>query len=683
MDILEKCHLDWLTRNTTIKQRIWFGFGLLLVIMAVVSLTTLSQFSKLSSGINTVTDKIQPAVLLSQTLAFQLESANNSLGFYMLTREDPYRQSYSQSMDDAKAALDVLRSQEYIAANANYRSDIETIVTSFEALSSYRERVVELVTNDFLNLPAMDIADKKLNPMAQQMQSMLNQMILSEWEEDNTDESRNELRQALYDTRYYNVQLLGELRTFLAFRSDANITNMNSLNNVLDTKVDDLLAEEDLLTFEQGEILPEYQNIRVEYKDALKQTMAVHSSEKYRNDIYLAKKEIGPIIASTQKQLLQLVQQLRDDIASESSALQMEASSASSNVISGIVIGIIAGAIIAFFMVRMITIPINEAVYAIEDLAEGEGDLTRRLRAEGKSEMVRMSAGFNRFASKVHGLVTQVADAVQELSQVVREVSSIVDLTQNGSQQQQVKTEQVASAIQQMTATLQEVITSAQQAADSAKLADDNAKSGQTVVSQTIRSINELATEIESGANVIHQLEKGTESIGSVLDVIKNIAEQTNLLALNAAIEAARAGEQGRGFAVVADEVRTLASRTQQSTTEIQQMIDSLQAQARAAVESISKGQEKTRATVSNAANAGDALTAITDSVATINTMNVQIASASEQQGVVAEKINQNVVNISEVADENAASSNKLASASQNLGQLAKQLRELVSQFKY
>ncbi|MBT8438375.1 MAG: methyl-accepting chemotaxis protein, partial [Gammaproteobacteria bacterium] len=646
MSILESCKLDWLVKNTTIKKRIWFGFGLILVVLAGVSLSTLGQFKSLSSGINKLTEKIQPAVLSSQNLAFQLESSNYALGFYILTKEEQYKDKYLTLLDEVQATLKELQSHEYIDSSDKYRTNIESIAANINTLTDFKDRVVELVNNDALNLPAMALAGEKLNPMAQQMQGMLSQMILSEWDEDNTDESRSELRQTVYDLRYYNAQLVGELRTYLAFRADINIDNMNSMIEVMDSKIASLSAAEDMLSFEQVEAVPEYMKVLANYKKALEEAVSVHKSDQYRKDIYLAKASIGPVIASTQNELLALVKQLTEDISSESSILQSESDRAGGLVLMGMSLGIFVGLIIAFFMSRMITVPINDVVNAFDDLAEGEGDLTRRLNAEGKSEMARLSGGFNRFADKVHHLVEQVGGEVQNLSGVVQNVSKIVDQTQQGSLQQREQTGQVATAITQMTATVQEVASNANSAAESARQADQNAQTGQSVVSDTINSIQALASEIETGANVIHELEKDAEAIGSVLDVIRGIAEQTNLLALNAAIEAARAGEQGRGFAVVADEVRTLASRTQESTTEIQEMIDSLQAQARAAVKAITQGQDKTRTSVDKASNAGEALNAIADSVATITDMNIQIASASEHQSTVAEEINMNVVNI-------------------------------------
>jgi len=599
------------------------------VIFAIVSISTLSQFTALSDGINKVTEKIQPAVLTTQNLAFQLESANNALGFYMLTKEDSYREKYVNSMQNVNSILQALQADQYIAGNDLYLSELQAIEKHINQLSSYKGRVEELVTNDLLNLPAMAIAGTKLNPLALQMQGMISQMILSEWEEDNSDGDRSDLLQMLYDVRYYNVQLLGELRTFLAFRADTSIANMNAINEVLDSKVSKLVDLEDMLSFEQADILPVYQKMREEYKTALKETIAIHSTEQFRNDIYLTKTEIGPIIVNSQNQLVELVTKLRNDIANKGATLQNDASVASSNVITGMSAGIFIGVIIAYFMVCMITIPIEEGV--------------------------------------------------QSLSLVVEDLSEVADRTQHGSKRQGTQTGQVATAISEMNETVQTVASNANRAVDSAKQADDNVRVGQTVVTDTIGSINELASEIETGANVIYELEKSTEAIGSVLDVIKGFTEKTNLLALNATIEAARAGEHGRGFAVVANEVRTLASRTQESTTEIQELISNLQTLGHAAVEAINRGQEKAQTSVSNASNAGDALNAITQSVETISRMNIQIAAASDQQRAVAENINENVVHIRRVTDENTLASDKLSASSDVLSGVADELKGMVS----
>lgn len=682
---LEKCHLNKIPfiGGSSIRNRILFGFGLILAVLIFVSLSTLSRFVNVSNGVRDVTEEIQPVVLASQNLDTELESIGNALGFYLLTREDKYKEEYLTSLEQASVLVKQMSAFSFVTNNESYRSEVEKVSADLQKLSIYKKRMITLVNNDTINVPAQKMAGEQLNPMAQQLQSMISQMIGSDYEEDNDEGQRDEFRAAIYDLRYYNVQIASELRTFLAFRSDDNIQNMTAIREVVESKINFLESSKDLYSFEQAELIPNFIKVNNQYSKVLDTAIKVHSTDKYRTDIYLVKTEIGPLVNNMKKALSGLVNELKNVIDSTSVELQEEADGASTQVLVLMIIGVVIGLVVAIFMSRMITHPINAAVHAMEDLAEGEGDLTRRLDDSGKSEIAVMAKGFNSFASKVQVLVSQVANSVENLSNVVSDVSNIVDQTQSGSQQQREKTEQVATAVTEMTASVQEVASNANLAADSAQQADENAKSGQKIVGNTVASINSLAGEIETGSNVINKLSQDAESIGSVLDVIKGIAEQTNLLALNAAIEAARAGEQGRGFAVVADEVRTLASRTQQSTTEIESMIDSLQVQARAAVQAITQGQEKAHVSVEQASTAGKALTDITDSVATITSMNIQIATASEQQSSVAEEINQNVVNISHIADQNADASNQLSASSQDLAQLAAELQDLVSHFKY
>ncbi len=680
---LEMCHLNNIFSNTSIRNRIWFGFGLILAILLFVSLSTLGQFTRLNDGISHVTEEIQPVVLTAQHLESRLEAASNSLGFYLLTQESIYQKAYLNKLDTALEESKKLTELPFVRDNAQYSEIASLIQSDIIKLSNYRNRMVTLVENIGENIPAQRLASEKLNPRTQQLQTLISQMLDSDFEEDNEDGSRDTFRRVLYDIRYYNLHIASELRTYLAFRNESNISNMKAYSTVIDEKLNYLQNNSDLYTFEQSDIIKEFIKVNKSYFKIIDDTISVHSTDKYRTDVYLVKTEIGPLLSNIEKNLGSLVDTLSTLIDETSNELQHEASTASGKVTIGMSIGLLVGAIIAFLISRMITLPINNAVHAMEDLAEGEGDLTQRLDDNGNSEIAQMAKGFNKFAIKVQALISELAGSVENLSTVVRDVTAIVDQTQTGSQQQREQTEQVATAVTEMTATIQEVASNANLAADSAQQADENARLGQKVVGETVSSINSLATEIETGVNVINKLSQDTESIGTVLDVIKGIAEQTNLLALNAAIEAARAGEQGRGFAVVADEVRTLASRTQQSTTEIESMIDALQVQAHAAVDAIKQGQVKAQASVKNASNAGTALNEITNSVATISSMNIQIATASEEQSSVSEEINQNVVVISRVADDNAEASNQLANSSQELGRLAGELQKLVSQFKY
>jgi methyl-accepting chemotaxis protein len=248
-------------------------------------------------------------------------------------------------------------------------------------------------------------------------------------------------------------------------------------------------------------------------------------------------------------------------------------------------------------------------------------------------------------------------------------------------ERQQGETAQVATAMNEMVATVQEVAKNTGEAAHAAEVSDEKTKAGKALVVETRSTIHNLAGEVERSAEVIDQLKGDSEKINSIMDVISGIAEQTNLLALNAAIEAARAGEQGRGFAVVADEVRTLAQRTQDSTSEIRDMIEHLQSGIGDAVSVMARGRDQAGTAVSQADETGLALDSILESVATIHQMNIQIATAAEEQNAVAEEMNRNVVTINELSEHSTLASREVATSGQELADMAKKLKELVTQF--
>ena len=326
--------------------------------------------------------------------------------------------------------------------------------------------------------------------------------------------------------------------------------------------------------------------------------------------------------------------------------------------------------------------PLQLMKLSLDDIAAGEGDLTRRLEITSEDELGQLAGSFNRFVDKIHGLVRQISEMTVQLTALVGQVSDQAQRSEQAMERQRHETDQVATAINQMSSAAQEVARGAQGAAIAAQQTDAEGKTAKRVVDGSIQQIHALVKDIRHSGTTLDSLQQDVTSIVSVLGVIRSIAEQTNLLALNAAIEAARAGEAGRGFAVVADEVRALASRTQQSTQEIQGMIDRLQTGTQVAVEAMRRSSEAGDGTSDQANEAGASLDTMAQLIGTINTMNAQIASAADEQTAVAEEINRSVHQIASAVDSVADETQRSAQTSRSLAELGRSLGKLVGQFR-
>ena len=337
--------------------------------------------------------------------------------------------------------------------------------------------------------------------------------------------------------------------------------------------------------------------------------------------------------------------------------------------------------LIGLWVNRSVMNPINDIVRNLKTIRQ-DSDLTVKFRTFNNDELGLISTSLTQVIEHLRGILHSIAEAANTVNSSATELSSFTQETNKRMQQQQAETEQTATAMNEMTATVAEVAQSTSAAADSAKDADTYAANGNRIVIDSISSMSQLSEQIQKTAQVIGFLSNESQSIGRVLDVIKSIAEQTNLLALNAAIEAARAGEQGRGFAVVADEVRTLAQRTQKSTQEIEAMIATLQKGVKEAVNAMEVGIKQVDDANNKANEAGQALKEIVASVDNIAELNAHIATAAEEQSSVAESINRSIIAISDITDDSTRSAHELSESVINLTKLASSMRNQVSAFR-
>ncbi|MEN2507635.1 methyl-accepting chemotaxis protein [Stutzerimonas stutzeri] len=364
----------------------------------------------------------------------------------------------------------------------------------------------------------------------------------------------------------------------------------------------------------------------------------------------------------------------------QNARLDQETTQARITQVTVAVLALLIGMLAAWLITRQITQPLADTLAVVRNIAAG--DLTDQRRIERQDEMGALQQGVMGMAATLRELISGIRDSVTQMASAAEQLSAITEQTSVGMNGQKIETDQVATAMHEMSATVQEVARNAEDASQAASDADREARAGDAVVSEAVTQIERLSEEMLRSTEAMAKLESESNRIGSVMDVIKAVADQTNLLALNAAIEAARAGEAGRGFAVVADEVRGLAQRTQKSTEEIEQLVAGLQQGTQQVAAAMQNSHNLTESSVELTRKAGLALTDITAKVSNIQAMNQQIAAAAEEQGAVAEEISRSVINVRDISEQTATASDETAASSVELARLGGELQAMVSRFR-
>nr|WP_191489743.1 methyl-accepting chemotaxis protein [Pseudomonas sp. FEN] len=633
--------------NISVNLKLGLGFGLVLLLTIILALTGWNSLGGLIDRSNWMSDITQLNASLTKLRVARLQ--------YMLTNGDETAAQNVQVNLDAfivqqKKLLDSFKSPENLKLLKEqddlikqYQQSLNKMRDSYRTANSARQ--------------TMGDNAETINKLITAIHAQVLQMAPGE-------EGRFERFQAITRAKEQFQLTRYEVRGYTA---NSNPDTEQKAFNQLSAAIDGLKALAQAFSVAEQGAVSQLETALGNYRTAMQAYKTANAAALQ------ARKEMteqGNDIVARSEALYQIQLDRRDSESAQARTLQL------GSTLLALLVGILAAVIIT----RQITRPIRETLGVVERIAAG--DLTHNLVVTRRDELGVLQQGIQRMGSTLRDLISGIRDGVTQIASAAEELSAVTEQTSAGVNSQKVETDQVATAMHEMTATVQEVARNAEQASQAAAAADGEARAGDKVVGEAIAQIERLATEVVRSTEAMTVLQQESDKIGAVMDVIKAVAEQTNLLALNAAIEAARAGEAGRGFAVVADEVRGLAQRTQKSTEEIEGLVAALQNGTQQVANVMNNSRSLTDSSVALTRKAGASLENITRTVSNIQSMNQQIAAAAEQQSAVAEEISRSIVNVRDVSEQTAAASDETAASSVELARLGNQLQMMVSHFR-
>jgi methyl-accepting chemotaxis protein len=670
--------------NLTVATKIIGGFAILTILLVVTSVISLSNLSTIQTATNQQRDLAIPTLKDSNKLALQISQMTNLTLKAYYQEELPllaeqliaYKKIKGQFTDQLDRLKITLANERELLNSLNKTEQVYNSYSQYslklfnshkigitehnqliKAVDELEEQADDLVTL-LLDLADHDLADTKLQramSLGEQLEYQLNSLVSSSLEYRDTliigtaDLIESEINYSLSEAQKSIDEIISEL----------NINNVQDISQDVQNSFTNIKR---ILSKNDGAIAHKKLQLSAN-QEAKKMIESVEMSANNINDL-LAKQ-------------VALANKVAIDVSS-----QVEGSVSTSNNQTTIIMAV--SILIAIAIARVTLVSITKPLGRVNEMLNivASGDLSHKLDESGKDEFAKLSKNCNLLIDSLRDLIDSIVNRSAQLSAAAEETSAVTSQSTTAIEEQRNQVEQAASATTEMSSTSQSVLASANDALDEIKNADNEAEKVKTISARNRNTIEQLANEVDSASQVINQLQEDSASIGSILDVIRGIAEQTNLLALNAAIEAARAGEQGRGFAVVADEVRTLASRTQESTSEIQTMIEALQNGASKAVTVMNTGKDKASDCVTQSEEAETALETITHAVHEAFDRSSQIATAAEEQSIVAHEISENLESIVAIAAQTTEGSQQTAISSSEVARLAEELQSSVQEFK-
>ncbi|WP_417695878.1 methyl-accepting chemotaxis protein [Pseudomonas sp.] len=627
--------------NVSVNRKLGFGFGLVLFLTLMIAFTGWSGLGNvISRG-----DKLGYISSLNE-LSKDLRLARLD---YYTTRGENGPQAVNDLLAKLETGLTAARQM------IEQPADVALIDKQLAAVAEYKSAFAEMASATVSREDARSklgaSADNAVARVAEVEKAMLESENIAQF--NNVVSLSKAIQQARYQVRGYTY----------SGKSEAQQPALDAITDALKllARLPAQLPEEHSANLQQAsDSINAYRAAVSQFRDSQLDTAAALKRMT----------EQGEVLLESSKSLT----------VSQTAVRDHDAAQAKTVLVSAAVLALLFGVIAALVITRQIVGPLDQTLKVAERIAAG--DLTHNLTSERRDELGQLQRAMQSMTVGLRQLIGGISDGVTQIASAAEQLSAVTEQTSAGVNSQKVETDQVATAMHEMTATVQEVARNAEEASEAAVAADQQAREGEKVVGEAIAQIERLALEVGNSTTAMGDLKRESDKIGSVLDVIKSVAQQTNLLALNAAIEAARAGEAGRGFAVVADEVRSLAQRTQKSTEEIEELIVGLQSGTEQVATIMDNSRSLTDNSVELTRRAGGSLENITRTVSAIQSMNQQIAAAAEQQSAVAEEINRSVLNVRDVSEQTASSSEETAASSAELARLGVHLQTLVGRFR-
>ena len=632
--------------NISVNMKLGLGFGLVLVLTSILALTGWTSLGGLIDRSNWMSDITQLNASLTKLRIVRLQ--------YMLANGDEaVAQNVQTNLDSFVAQQQKLLDSFKSPDNLKLLNDQKAIITAYQqSLNKMREayrngNAARQVMGD-----KADIANTQIDALDSSVRQMPDSAErFAQFEAVTT--AKEQFQLARYEVRGYTGNVNADTEARAAAQIEKAINGLKGLGAAFGGS--------------QQVALSALESALGAYRSAVQNYKAANAN------IVAARAEMttqGADIVTISDKLYDIQLARRDAESAQARSLQLIST----------LLALLVGIVAALVITRQITRPIQETLAVVERIASG--DLSHNIQVTRRDELGVLQQGIQRMGTTLRELISGIRDGVTQIASAAEELSAVTEQTSAGVNSQKIETDQVATAMHEMTATVQEVARNAEQASQAASAADGEARAGDKVVAEAIAQIERLAAEVARSTDAMTHLQQESNKIGSVMDVIKAVAEQTNLLALNAAIEAARAGEAGRGFAVVADEVRGLAQRTQKSTEEIEGLVAGLQNGTQQVAMVMNNSRSLTDSSVELTRKAGVSLENITRTVSNIQSMNQQIAAAAEQQSAVAEEISRSIVNVRDVSEQTATASDETAKSSVELARLGSQLQQMVSHFR-